>query len=140
MKKITTFLLLMVSLSLRAQQTDLLYVPDQSSLVASYNIKQIGLYVGGYYMTSFPQPYVYTTPYSIMNRVGLTYVNKDDTYSIMAGAFIQNYITSVELTPDVWLKLYPIRMFSKDKKILDFSLGVNYSDGFRYGVGLSFPF
>jgi hypothetical protein len=23
---------------------------------------------------------------------------------------------------------------------LDFSLGINYSDGFRCGVGLSFPF
>ena len=91
-------------------------------------------------MTTFPQPYIYTTPYSLMNRVGLSYVNKKESCGIMVGAFIQNYITSVELIPDVWVKLYPVRMFSKDKRIADFCLGVNYSDGFRYGVGLSFPF
>ena len=98
------------------------------------------MYVGGYYITTLPQPYIYTTPMSIMNRIGLTYVNKDNTYSIMCGAFLQSYFDHVDMTPDVWVKFYPIRMITKDKKSLDFSLGVNYSNGFRYGVGLSFPF
>jgi hypothetical protein len=29
-------------------------------------------------------------------------------------------------------------MITKNKNSFDFSLGVNYSDGFRYGIGLSF--
>lgn len=91
-------------------------------------------------MTTLPQPYIYTTPISIMNRVGLTYVNKDNTYSIMGGAFLESYYDHVDMIPDVWLKIYPIRMITKDKKSLDFSLGVNYSNGFRYGVGLSIPY
>jgi hypothetical protein len=140
MKNLIFIILLFVSIVSKAQQTDLMYVPDQKSLVVSYNIKQVGMYVGGYYMTSFPQPYIYTTPYSIMNRAGLTYINKNNTFSIMAGAFVKNYVSGVEFTPDVWIKIYPIRMISKDKRIMDFSFGVNYSDGFRYGVGLSFPF
>jgi hypothetical protein len=140
MKKLTIIVFLLLTLSAKAQQTDILYVPDQNSLVGSYNFKQIGLYVGGYYMTTLPQPYIYTTPISIMNRIGLTYVNKDNTYSIMGGAFLESYYDYVDMTPDLWLKIYPIRMITKDKKSLDFSLGINYSNGFRCGVGLSFPF
>lgn len=140
MKKITTILLLFLTLTSRSQQKDILYIPQQNSLVASHNYKQIGLYFGGYFLTTIPQPYVYTTPLSIVNRVGLTYVNKDNTYSIMCGAFLQSYFDHVDMTPDVWVKIYPIRMITKNKKSLDFSLGVNYSDGFRYGVGLSIPY
>ncbi len=140
MKKLLTIIILFFTLSVKAQQTDILYVPNQNSLVCSYNFKQIGVYAGGYYMTTLPQPYIYTTPLSMMNRVGLTYVNKDNTYSIMCGAFLQSYYDHVDMIPDVWVKLYPIRMITKNKKSIDFSLGVNYSDGFRYGVGLSIPY
>jgi hypothetical protein len=138
MKKITTILLLFLSLTSKGQQKDLLYVPQQNSLVASHNYKQIGLYFGGYFLTTIPQPYVYTTPLSIVNRVGLTYVNKNNTYSVMLGAFIKNYQFEVDAVPDMWVKVYPIRMITKNKNSFDFSLGVNYSDGFRYGIGLSF--
>lgn len=140
MKKITIIIFLLLTLLARAQQTDILYIPDQHSLVGSYNFKQIGVYVGGYYMTTLPQPYIYTTPISMMNRVGLTYVNKDNTYSVMGGAFLQPYYDHVDMIPDVWIKIYPIRMITKDKKSIDFSLGINYSDGFRYGIGLSIPY
>jgi hypothetical protein len=140
MKRLTIIVFLLLTLSVKAQQCDILYVPSQHSLVGSYNFKQVGLYVGGYYVTTLPQPYIYTTPISIMNRIGLTYVNKDNTYSIMCGAFLQSYFDHVDMTPDVWVKIYPIRMITKDKKSLDFSLGVNYSNGFRYGVGLSIPY
>jgi hypothetical protein len=140
MKKLTIITFLLLTLSARAQQTDILYIPDQHSLVGSYNFKQVGMYVGGYYISTLPQPYIYTTPMSIMNRVGLTYVNKDNTYSIMGGVFLQSYYDQVDMTPDVWVKIYPIRMITKDKKSIDFSLGINYSNGFRYGVGLSIPY
>jgi hypothetical protein len=44
------------------------------------------------------------------------------------------------MSPDVWIKVYPIRLITKNPRTLDFSLGLNYSKGFRYGIGLSIPF
>ena len=140
MKTLLTTILLLLSLTVKAQQVDALYIPSQKSLVASYNYKQIGLYVGGYYVTTFPHPYIYTTPLTIVNRAGLTYVNKNNTFSIMGGAYIKSYFDEVELTPDIWVKVYPIRMITKDKTSLDFALGINYMDGFRFGVGVSIPY
>lgn len=131
--------IILTSIISKAQQCDVLYVPNQNSLVGSYNFRQIGVYVGGYYVTTLPQPYIYTTPLSIMNRVGLTYVNKSNTFSIMGGAYLKNYYDHVDMTPDVWLKIYPIRMISGNKNSIDFSVGVNYMNGFRLGIGLSFP-
>lgn len=140
MKKIILIILLLLSLSAKAQQTDVLYIPGQSSLVTSYNFRQIGWYVGGTYITTNPQPFIYTTPRVIINRAGLTYVNEKNTFSIMGGGFIIQNSLNVEIIPDIWLKIYPIRMIKKDKSSMDFSLGLNYSDGFGYGIGLSIPF
>ena len=140
MKKIITLVFLVTTLSVKSQQTEILYIPDQNSLVMSYHYRQVGLYVGGYYTTSFPQPYTYTTPLSIMNRLGLSYIDKSNSFSIMAGTFIENRIINMELIPDVWVKVYPIRLITRDSRSMDFSLGLNYSNGFRYGVGLSIPF
>jgi hypothetical protein len=140
MKTLLATILLLLSLTVKAQQVDALYIPSQKSLVASYNYKQIGCYIGGYYVTTFPHPYIYTTPLTIVNRAGLTYVNKNNTFSIMGGAYIKSYFDEVELTPDIWVKVYPIRMITKDKTSLDFALGVNYMDGFRFGVGVSIPY
>ena len=139
MKTLLTTILLLLSVMVKAQQSDILYISSQKSLVASYNYKQIGVYVGGYFVTTFPQPYIYTTPLSIVNRVGLTYVNKNNTFSIMGGAYLKTYFDHVDMTPDVWVKIYPIRMLSKDKTSLDFAIGVNYMNGFRLGIGLSIP-
>jgi hypothetical protein len=91
-------------------------------------------------VTTFPHPYIYTTPLTIVNRAGLTYVNKNNTFSIMGGAYIKSYFDEVELTPDIWVKVYPIRMITKDKTSLDFALGINYMDGFRFGIGVSIPY
>ena len=140
MKTLLTTILLLLSLTVKAQQVDALYIPSLKSLVASYNYKQIGCYIGGYYVTTFPHPYIYTTPLTIVNRAGLTYVNKNNTFSIMGGAYIKSYFDEVELTPDIWVKVYPIRMITKDKTSLDFALGINYMDGFRFGIGVSIPY
>ena len=118
MKKIILTLSILLSTTLKSQQSDILYIPDQNSLVASYNFRQVGLYVGGFYMTSLPQPYTYTTPYSMMNRIGLSYVSKDNTFSIMGGAFLSHYIYNVEMDPDVWVKIYPKIKISHQKKCL----------------------
>jgi hypothetical protein len=139
MRTLITTILLFFSVIVKGQQTDILYVEDQKSLVISYNYKQLGLYFGGYYTTSFPQPYTYTTPYTILNRVGLSYVNKKNTIFVMGGAFIKNYQFEPELVPDLWFGIHPIRMLTRNKKGLDFSFAINYSEGFRYGVGLSIP-
>ena len=140
MKTILTTILLLLSLTVKGQQSDILYIPSQKSAVVTYNYKQIGLYVGGYYVTTFPQPYIYTTPLSIMNRAGLTYVNKNNTFSIMGGAYLKTYFDRVDMSPDIWVKIYPIRMITKDKTSLDFAIGVNYMEGFRLGFGLSIPY
>jgi hypothetical protein len=31
-------------------------------------------------------------------------------------------------------------MMTKEKSFMDFAIGLNYSEGFRYGIGLSIPF
>lgn len=139
MRTLITTILLLFSVIVKGQQTDILYVEDQKSLVISYNYKQLGLYFGGYYTTSFPQPYTYTTPYTILNRVGLSYVNKKNTIFVMGGGFIKNYLVEPEMISDVWFGIHPIRMLTKNKKGLDFSFAINYSEGFRYGAGLSIP-
>jgi hypothetical protein len=140
MKKIILIVTILLSLSSNAQQTDILFTPNQSSLVTSYNFRQIGWYVGGTYITTNPQPFIYTTPRVIINRAGLTYVNEKNTFSIMGGGFITHNALNIEIIPDIWLKIYPIRMIKKDKSSMDFSFGLNYSNGFGYGIGLSIPF
>jgi hypothetical protein len=139
MKTSITTILLFLSVIVKGQQTEIMYVPDQKSLVTSYNYRQLGLYFGGHFQTSSPQPYIYSTPYTVLNRIGLTYLNKKNTFFIMGGTFIKNYVAEPELLPDVWFGIHPIRMLTRNKKGLDFSFAINYSEGFRYGVGLSIP-
>ena len=85
MKTIFLILILFISISVHSQTTDILYVPSQKSLLLTYtNNSALGFYIGGYYKTSFPQPYIYTTPVSIINRggVNITYKNR---LSLMGG-------------------------------------------------------
>jgi hypothetical protein len=117
-----------------------MYVPDQKSLVVTYNsnYSPIGFYVGGYYTTHFPQPYIYTTPLSIMNRIGLSFSNGQ--VGLMLGTQVKSYVDSLSLNPDIWFKVYPLRLLTKTKRGPDFTIGINYSDKLRYGIGLSIPF
>ena len=142
MKTTLALFLLFISFVGKSQTSDIMYIPDEKSLVVTYNnnYNGFGYYIGGYVTTTFPQPYIYTTPLSIMNRVGLTYVNKNNTFSIMGGAYLKTYFDHVDMTPDVWVKIYPIRMLTKDKSSIDFAVGVNYMNGFRLGIGLSIPY
>lgn len=140
MKSLIIPILMFLSFKINAQQSDVMYVPNQKTLVCSYNFKQIGMYFGGEYVTTSIQPFIYTTPRVIINRLGLTYVNKKNTYSIMGGGFIKNSIITTEVVPDLWFKIFPIRMITKKNDIMDFTIGLNYSEGFIYGIGLSIPF
>lgn len=132
--------LLFVATTVKSQSSDLMYVPDQKSLVVSYNstYTPIGFYLGGYFTTSLPQPYIYTTPLSIINRVGLSF--STGQISVMGGAYVKSYVDSLAMKPDIWVKIYPLRILTKTKKGFDFTFGINYMDKFRYGVGLSIPF
>ena len=136
---ISIFLLFVVT-TVKSQSSDLMYVPDQKSLVVSYNntYTPIGFYLGGYFTTSLPQPYIYTTPLSIINRIGLSF--STGQISVMGGAYVKSYVDSLAMKPDIWIKIYPLRILTKTKKGFDFTFGVNYMDKFRYGVGLSIPF
>jgi hypothetical protein len=141
MKTITTliFFLFMVT-SIKSQTTDLMYVPDQKSLVVTYNsnYSPIGFYIGGYYTSYFPQPYIYTTPLSIMNRIGVSFSNGQ--VGLMVGAQVKSYVDSLALGPDIWFKVHPLRLLTKTKRGPDLTVGINYGDKVRYGVGLSIPF
>jgi hypothetical protein len=140
MKTITSLLFLLIPFMGFSQDADLMYVPDQNTIVATYNsnYSPIGYYVGGYITTTRPQPYIYTTPMSILNRVGISLTNHK--VSVMAGVFIETYIDEIKTKPDVWVKIYPLRVITNTEKGFDFTIGVNYMEGFRYGVGVVIPF
>jgi len=140
MKTTLITILLLITLNSYSQTSDVMWVPDQKTLVATYNsdLSGIGFYMGGYLLTSFPAPYIYTTPVSRFNRVGLSFTNHQ--VGLMVGGFMEAFQDSISVKPDVWLKIHPIRILTKTKQGLDFTIGVNYMDGFRYGVGLSIPF
>lgn len=139
MKTIITTIFLTLSLIVKAQTTDLLYIPDQKSLLLTYKgFSPLGFYMGGYFITNFPQPYIYTTPISIINRAGIN-LNYDNKVSLMGGFFIESFQDSLSLKPDVWIKINPLRTLLKTNRGFDFSIGVNYMNEFRYAVGLSIP-
>lgn len=140
MKTIIISIFLFLTIKGFSQTTDVLYVPSQKSLIVTYNnYSSIGFYVGGYVVTQVSNSYIYTTPLSILNRAGLnlTYKNR---FSLMGGASIKNTQDSIHLKPDIWVKINPMRIIFKTEKGFDFSLGLNYSDKLRYGVGLSLNF
>lgn len=52
-----------------------MYIPDEKSLVVTYNnnYNGFGYYIGGYVTTTFPQPYIYTT---MRDEVDLTKIDE----------------------------------------------------------------
>ena len=140
MKTITSLLFLLIPFMGFSQDADIMYVPDQNTIVVTYNNNStpIGYYVGGYIKTTLPQPYIYTTPVSILNRVGINLTNHK--VSLMGGVFIESFIGETKFKPDVWLKVYPLRVLTNTEKGFDFTIGLNYMEGLRYGVGVVIPF
>jgi hypothetical protein len=58
----------------------------------------------------------------------------------MGGVFMETYIDEIKFKPDVWIKAYPLRILTNTDRGFDFVVGVNYMEGFRYGVGVVIPF
>ena len=142
MKTIITTIFLFLCLGSKSQTSDVLYIPSQNSLLVSYNnnFSPLGFYVGGYYKTSFPYPYVYTTPVSFINRLGLNVNVYNNSIALMGGAYVQSLRDRLDFKPDIWIKVNPLRFLLKTNRGFDFSVGVNYMEEFRLGVGLSIPF
>jgi len=140
MKTTLTLFLLFISFVGKSQTSDIMYVPDEKSLVVTYNnnYNGFGYYIGGYVTTTFPQPYIYTTPQSRINRVGISLTNHK--FSIMGGVFGETYFNGVNFKPDVWVKVYPLRILTNTKRGPDLTVGINFMQGIRYGFGLSIPF
>ena len=118
-----------------------MYVPNDRSIVVTYNnnYNGLGFYIGGYMSTSFPRPYIYTTPQSRINRAGIS-LAFNNKISIMAGTYLENFSGEVNFQPDVWVKIYPLRILLDVERGPDFTLGVNYVNGINYGIGISIPF
>jgi hypothetical protein len=142
MKTIITTIFLFLCLVSKSQTSDVLYIPSQNSLLVAYsnNFSPLGFYVGGYYKTSFPNPYVYTTPVSFINRIGLNVNVYNNSIALMGGAYVQSFRDRLDFKPDIWIKVNPLRFLLKTNRGFDFSVGVNYMEEFRLGVGLSIPF
>lgn len=142
MKTIILSILLVLTTNSFSQSTDIIYIPNQNSLLVSYNnnFSPLGFYVGGYYKTAFPFPYVYTTPVSFINRIGLNVNVYNNSVALMGGAYVQSFRDSLSFKPDIWIKVNPLRLLLKTNRGFDFSVGVNYMEEFRLGVGLSIPF
>lgn len=142
MKTIFVTLILLFSLSVKSQITDIIYIPQEKSFVTSlkYNYTPIGLYAGGYITKQFPSPYYYTVPLSIFNRFGVNLQGSQNRWSIMVGTKINNYSDKVIVRPDYWFKFYPLKTILNNPNGLDFVFAMNYDDNFSYGVGLSIQF
>ena len=140
MKTTLALFLLFISFVGKSQTSDIMYVPDEKSLVVTYNnnYNGFGYYIGAYVTTTFPQPYIYTTPQSRINRVGISLTNHK--FSIMGGVFGETYVDGVNFKPDVWIKAYPLRILTNTKRGPDLTVGINFMQGIRYGFGLSITF
>lgn len=140
MKTTLSIIFFLVSFFVKGQTSDIMYIPDEKSLVVTYNSNYtgFGIYVGGYITSSFPQPYMYTTPQSRANRFGISVTNHK--ISVMGGIFAESYVDDIKFKPDVWVKIYPLRILLNNKSIPDFTVGINYNEGIKMGIGLSFPF
>jgi hypothetical protein len=140
MKTTLALFLLFISFVGKSQTSDIMYIPKEKSLVVTYNnnYNGFGYYIGAYVTTTFPQPYIYTTPQSRMNRIGLSLTNHK--FSIMGGVFGETHVDGVDFKPDVWVKVYPLRILTNTKRGPDLTVGINFMQGIRYGFGISIPF
>lgn len=142
MKTTISILFTFFCLSCFSQTSDILWVGDQKTLVGStrpYH-SPIGLYVGGFYTKELPSPYIYRTPMSIINRVGVDIVGSKQKWGVMVGGFLSDGEDSEEVILDLWFKLYPLKILTNTSKGFDFVVAVNYMEGVRWGVGISIPF
>lgn len=138
---IIAIFLLVTSCSLCYSQTsDLLYMVESKSILATYRGgRSLGFYFGGILKSEINQPFIYTTPLAIIHRAGLnlTYKNR---ISFMFGVNIKNMENTFTYKPEVFIKINPLRIILKTDRLPDLSVLVSYGNKFDYGFGLSIPF
>lgn len=125
-----------------SQTTEIIYLPREKTAVATlrYGFRPIGVYAGGFITKRFPEPFIYRTPVSFINRVGLTVNGNGNKWGIMMGAKIDSYEDKIEVKPDMWINFYPLRTIFNTPNGFDFVLSLNYQNNLTYGVGISIPF
>jgi hypothetical protein len=137
----TTILILFTffCLSSYSQTSDIIWVPSQKSVVATLRPyhSQFGWYMGGFHTLVLPQPYMYRTPLSLFNRVGVNFVPQSQKFSVMGGVFISSLEERYDTKPDLWFNFYPLRSITNQKSSFDFCISVNYMEGINLGVGVS---
>lgn len=146
MKKFKIFILFfLISNTVFSQYSEISVIPqDRNSLIFSIeNIsnKNFGIYFGGVCEIGVTSsPYIYRTPYTYFNRIGISYGIlkcgvvfcygiKSDPQSGPYPIFYQNFI----------LKIHPIKLFSGKKNIWDISLIYDFSDSNYQGFGICIP-
>ena len=71
------------------------------------------------------------------NTIGISFSNGQ--VGLMVGVQVKSYVDSLVLGPDIWFKVYPLRLLTKTKRGPDFTVAINCGDKVRYGIGLSIP-
>lgn len=131
-------MLWIIGLTSEAQSTDIIYVPNDNTLIVSYKTEIVGLYIGGKYMTAYPAPYLYTTPSAFVNRFG-TDISLFKDVSVLVGTKVPMYTTSwigIQYKPEVWLKSHVVGTILQKKMRYDLTTILQISKTPYYGIGV----
>lgn len=128
-----------LSTPLLAQKgNDIIYIATDNSVIVSQTVNKVGFYVGGQYFTSYPYPYAYTTPYTLLNRFGGE-VKLFDDVSLMVGGYQKNMGMSYppnQIKPEMWIKTRIANTISNRTNDLDIVSIFRVSEEFYYGIGI----
>ena len=138
MKWVGVLLFWILGISSRAQSSDIVYVPGDNTLIVTYKTEIVGLYIGGKYMTSYPAPYLYTTPSAFVNRFGAD-ISLFKDVSVLVGAQIPMYTTSwigIQYKPEVWVKSRVVGTILQKKLRYDLTIFLQIIEPPYYGIGV----
>jgi len=144
MKKYLICLFLLICYNTKSQYVDLIFQEqDQSFIVSSEDINEtsLGLYFGAFYKIGLTNvPYIYRTPFSYLNRLGLTKGIFNQSLVFNGGIkFIAYETPYIQSFFEYGVKLHPIKLITQNRNIIDFSFSFNKSNSEFYGIGLSIP-
>ena len=138
MKWVGVLLLWILGINSRAQSSDIVYVPGDNTLIVTYKTEFVGLYIGGKYMTSYPAPYLYTTPSAFVNRFGAD-ISLFKDVSVLVGAQVPMYTTSwigIQYKPEVWVKSRVVGTILQKKLRYDLTIFLQIIEPPYYGIGV----
>ena len=115
-----------------------MYIPTDNSVIVSQIVNKVGFYVGGQYFTSYPYPYAYTTPFTLVNRFGGEVKLLNDT-GLMVGGYQKNMGMSYppnQIKPEMWIKTRIVNTLSNRTNDFDVVGILRISEEFYYGIGI----